>query len=149
MFISDKMLGKPRNAATPDEVAKARESFLAICFLQRADENRYGELQDELKKRIIKGRDEYPQTVADAYDLLLKTSKQIGYKKNRFRTRNGQWNRNNQNFVFAQKVKKDEKSEEDITEEAIAGTDGVIHKGVKCYSCQDIRHYSAQCPKNV
>jgi len=74
MFVSDEVLGKSRSVATPDEIAKAKEAFLAICFIQQADENRYGELQEDLRKGIIKGQDEYLQTVADAYELLLKTS---------------------------------------------------------------------------
>lgn len=37
----------------------------------------------------------------------------------------------------------------DTTEKTVAGNDGVLHKEVKCYSCQDIRHYLVQCPKSV
>ena len=50
-----------------------------MSFLQPADMNRYGELIKDLKKSGHRGRDEYPETMAGAYKLLVRTSKQSGH----------------------------------------------------------------------
>jgi len=70
------------------------------------DEGRYGELLDNLKKGMFVGRDEYPTTVTRAYDLLLHTSKKIGYRRNRSRYRQGQRNGGQSSFAFTQKADK-------------------------------------------
>ena len=42
-----------------------KETFKAMCFVLRLDESRYGDLLDELRKEVYKGRDKYPNTVFD------------------------------------------------------------------------------------
>ena len=73
---------EPIEDGSEEDVETEREKFKALCFLLRSDESRYGELQNEIKKGIFRGRDEYPTTVEGAYDLMLKTSNQAGYKRN-------------------------------------------------------------------
>jgi len=57
--------------ATDKEIATEKERFNAMCFLLCADETRYGELLEELKKEVYKGKDEYPKTIVDSYELLI------------------------------------------------------------------------------
>jgi len=144
MFLSEKVLGKAINTASDIEIAESREKFRVMCFLQRADKGRYGELLDDLKKGMFVGRDEYPTTVARAYDLLLHTSKKIGYRRNRQRYSQGQRNGGQSSFAFTQKADKNANHKN----EDVAGMDGVLHEGVRCYQCQRQGHYSSQCPDN-
>jgi len=55
-----------------------KERFKAMCFLLRASVSKYSELFDDLRKGVFCGCDEYPKTVASAYELQLTTSKQLG-----------------------------------------------------------------------
>ena len=68
---------------TTVEIEAEKERFKAVCFILRADETRYGNLLEELRKGVYRNRDEYPNTVSDAYELLLRTSQQIGYIQRR------------------------------------------------------------------
>jgi len=45
-----------------------------MCFLLRADETRYDELLGDLRKGVLKGRDEYTKTVTETYELLIQMS---------------------------------------------------------------------------
>jgi len=81
VICSPKLFNKAIHRADPDQVEKEAKRFKAMCFLLRANESRYKDFLEEVKKGAPKGQDEYPMTVADAYQLLLRTSKLIGYKK--------------------------------------------------------------------
>ena len=63
----------------------------------RSNKSRYGELIEDMKKGVFRERDEYPTTVIAAYELLIRTSKQIGFIQRRIprqasRFRNGRSN---------------------------------------------------------
>ena len=60
-------------SCTTVEIDAEKERFKAMCFILREDEKRYGDLLEELRKGVYRGRDEYPNTVSDAYELLLWT----------------------------------------------------------------------------
>jgi len=67
---------------------------------------RYKKLLEELQSGVIKGQNKYPETVAEAYSLMLCTSKRLGYKRNRSRFRNGQKRVGNKiTFLFRKKTK--------------------------------------------
>jgi len=113
VLFSLKIFNKTIHEADQDEVEKEAERLKAMCFLFKADESRYRNLLEELKKIVYKGQDEYPTTIADAYQLLLRTSKLIKYKKSQ---RFGQRGRSrsaheNQNFVLAQKRANEKKTQ--------------------------------------
>jgi len=88
--------------ADTDEMEET-ERFKAMYFFLRANKSRYRDLLEELKKGVHKDWDEYPMTVADAYQLLLRTSKLIGYKKSQRFGQQGHSRsaHHNQNFVLA------------------------------------------------
>ena len=83
ILCSPQILGKDMVYCTPMEINTEKERFKAMCFILRADKIRYDDLLEELKKEVHRDRDEYPTTVPDAYELLLRTSQQIGYNQRR------------------------------------------------------------------
>ena len=44
----------------------------------REDKSRYGQLFEDTNKSDFVGRDEYPETINGAYELLVRTSRQFG-----------------------------------------------------------------------
>jgi len=143
IFCSPDLLKKKLQDANDDEITAETERFNAMCFLLRSDDTRYGELLDDLRRGVHRGRDEYPKTVTSAYELLLHTSRQKGYW--RFPRGNRRFNNRNEmeqkdgHFTFTQKGK--------TTPDVVPGRDGMTHEDIRCYSCQAMRHYSGQCPE--
>ena len=69
----------------------------------RSDKICFGELLEDLKKGSHKGRDEFLDTVTYAYEILIRTSRQIGMSTcqvNRFSSRTKIGGR--LSFIFAQ-----------------------------------------------
>ena len=60
--------------ATDDEIENEREKFLAMCFVLRSNELTYKKLLDDLKRSTNLLRDEYPQLLTEALDLLVRGS---------------------------------------------------------------------------
>ena len=56
---------------------KARDKFLAVCFWKRSYLKRYCRLLEQLQESAYLGRDEYPQTMVDVYDTLIRFSGQF------------------------------------------------------------------------
>jgi len=54
IFCSLQIIGKKMHEVGKDEIEEESERFCAMCFLLCADDARYSELQDELKKRVYK-----------------------------------------------------------------------------------------------
>ena len=50
-----------------------------MCLFLRSDESCYRDLLEESRNGVYKCRGKYPTTVSDAYELLMRTSRQIGY----------------------------------------------------------------------
>ena len=140
IFVSPTILGSDVSSARTEDKTKQKEKFLAMCFFMHADERRYGELHEELKKGVFRGRDEYPVTVSDAYEFLIRTSRQIGYQRNHRmggnRFRGGRTGSTN-NFMLVQ-------NRNDPV--PIPGNDGVLHEDITCYSCRSTGHYAGNCP---
>lgn len=98
----------------------ARDRVLGMIFLTSGGRNKYGTLMMDLENDETKGFDNYPKSVVDAYDLMI-----------RYRTpKRAPFNRNNANesMSFVNK--------------------GSIDKSkVECYSCHQMDHYANVCPK--
>jgi len=78
IFVSKDMMGvDDLSSATKRKDAK-RERFMAECFILRCDglseHSRYKKLLKDLKSSANRGRDEYPTTLTDAFDLLVRES---------------------------------------------------------------------------
>ena len=100
-------------------------------------------LMESLLEGIHKGRDKFPETVVEAYNLLRHISNDIftnmtythqskGNKRFLFR-RNNKIN----NVSFAQKGQ---------TCKIVPGNDRKIHEEIECHNCHKKGHYSNQCP---
>ena len=74
IFVSKQMLKKELKNATNDKINEGRDRFAAICFILRRDESTYRKILEGLKSSANIGRDEYPQTLTDAFDLLVRES---------------------------------------------------------------------------
>jgi hypothetical protein len=59
---------------TDEEVEAEENKFKAIVFLKRGDIKRYGDLVKELENSTHLGQDEYPESLAAAYDLMVRRS---------------------------------------------------------------------------
>ena len=65
-----------KNIAIPDTtqskaaLEECREAYLVITFLCGLNCDKYQDLLDDLSNSYLAGRDKYPQTVVDAYNLV-------------------------------------------------------------------------------
>lgn len=50
---------------------KAKERFLAVSFLLNADRSRFGRLIEDTENGYLRTRNSYPETVTEAYNLLV------------------------------------------------------------------------------
>ena len=57
ILCSPQILGKDMVSFTPTEINTEKERFKAMCFILRAEEIRYGDLLEELRKGVYRGRD--------------------------------------------------------------------------------------------
>ena len=124
-----------------EEINEDLERLKAMLMILRADFNRYGDLQDSLFDGMHKGRDEFPTTVVQAYDLLQRVSNDV-YNNSYHQQKNNKRftfrkNKQSTNLSFAQKGK---------TCELIPGKDGKVHEDIQCHNCHQMGHYSNQCP---
>ena len=145
IFYSPRIVGTKLADATVEEIKKEKQKFKSMCFLQRADMNRYGELIEDLKKSGHRGRDEYPETIAGAYELLVRTSKQSGHVIGRSR-RNQRFNqrRNGENYSFAQLGRENVNANDRAL---VPGNDGNTYQGITCFACGAMGHYAGNCPR--
>lgn len=67
---------KELHTASAREINHEKEHFVAVCFTERSNKERYKKLLDNLKSSCNRGRDEYPQTLIDALDLLVRESEE-------------------------------------------------------------------------
>ena len=57
ILCSPQILGIDMVSCTPMEINAEKERFKAMCFILRAGEIRYGDLLEELRKGVYRGRD--------------------------------------------------------------------------------------------
>lgn len=69
-----KQKGLTKTSAQTQEIEEAaaefREAYMAMAFLSGLNNDKYQGLLDELTNAFLSGRDEYPKTVVDAYNLV-------------------------------------------------------------------------------
>ena len=154
VLVSPKLMGKTIDMASPSEINAEKEHFLAICFIVRSDEGRYKKLLDDLKSSANRGRDEYPNTLTAAFDLLVRESGEydtVKRQNNRFyRGRGGRGGRGRDSFMFAQSGRGGQgtqtRTNDNNSTEIVPGTDGATYNDVVCFGCGFKGHYRNQCP---
>ena len=100
-----------------------------------------------MKSAANRGRDEYPVTLTEAFDLLVRESGEydsVSIYNQRHRSRGGRGGRGRHSFLFAQtgrggrgsggKVAYSRMSTNNGTE-IVAGADGEMFPDTKCYGC--------------
>ena len=144
ILISPVMLGSELSAASSTQLSTEKEKCMAICFILKSDKERYKDLLQDLKRSANLGRDEYPETLTEAFDLLVRESDEydtVRPMSNRYRGRGGRGGRGRHNFLFA-KQGRGGRGNENITysrvndndsNEVVAGTDGENHPNIVCF----------------
>jgi hypothetical protein len=131
-----KLAGHDADTAATKEILiakdKAKCKAHAIAFLKQSNKGRYGLLIMELKNQFTRGTNQYPTSITETYNLLVK------YKKlavNRDRTpRTPRGNRGNQNAGAPQ----DELAfVQQQTEPPI--------EAIQCFNCQQMSLYASSC----
>ena len=124
---------------TAADIIEEEQRTKAMMLILGADPSRFQPLQDSLEEGVLLGRDEYPVTITQAYELLQSTCPHTSRSNNRFsRFRKGGKFRMMGNLSFAQ-VKPGN---------AIPGRNGRVFERIKCHGCHEAGHYWNQCPKN-
>ena len=131
---------------------------MAVCYILRSDTDRYGKLLEDLKSSANRGRDEYPVTLTDAFDLLVRESGEFDTKS--YRRFNGRGDRGSRgrNYMLAQRGGRGSggrgsdndytfsRMNENSSSEIVPGSDDLTHQGISCYGCSFLGHYRNQCP---
>jgi hypothetical protein len=129
-----------------------RDRTIGMAFLRNSDQRRFASLWSDLANQKARGLDQYPADLTSAYSML------VNYHSpptNHRGTNNQNTNQNTTNapseqhaiptaigpHTFTQTAAKTAAT----TTRVIAGTDGVTHDGVNCFSCHSNGHYSPQC----
>ena len=161
VLVSPVLLGQAIEYASKAELNEEKEKFMAVCFMLRSDESRYKTLLEGLKRSANLGRDEYPATLTEAFDLLVRESGEYDtvrppQQNNRFRGRGGRGGRGRTSYLFAQQGRGGRGNSESEcsysrtnstnSNEVVAGTDGEPHQNVTCFGCQFQGHYRNMCP---
>ena len=145
-FYTQSDTGVPYEKATKEQKKASKEKYLGMLLIQRACISRYGRRIDEFEERDAKGIDEYPTTVAAAFDTL--TSWELLHA----RRRGSHYTNNNgraANISFLQM------SDLIVEEDGNTFVHGVNAQGNKvdlkrhitCSRCGKKGHYSDKCPE--
>ena len=125
-----------------------------MCYILRSNEGRYKKLLDDLKSLENCGRDEYPETLTNAFNLLVRESGEYDTVKHQVMgsegvevddmevvvdTCGGRGLNSNNEHTFSRVY-------EDSSTKVVPGIDGATHQGITCYGCQFLGHYHNQCP---
>ena len=156
VLVSPTLMGKTIDAATDEEIKDEKDHFLAITYVVRSDEGRYKTLLDDLKSSANRGRDEYPKSLTDAFDLLVRTSGEYDTVRRYSRNTRGRGNRGGRgrdSFLFAQTGRGNQNRDftysrmntNDSTE-VVPGIDGTSFEEIGCFGCGFKGHYRNQCP---
>ena len=129
-----------QGAASATDIINQEQRTKGMMLILGADPTRFQALQDSLEEGVLLGRDEYPTTITQAYELLQSTCpnthQQQSGRFSRFRNSN-RFRMGNLSFAQVQ-----------TSENTVPGSDGRVFEHIKCHGCHSFGHYRNQCPKN-
>jgi Reverse transcriptase (RNA-dependent DNA polymerase)/Zinc knuckle len=120
------------------ERTAAKLQSIAVSFMTRSDQRRYGGLCSELENNFARGLNHYPHDLTAAYNLLL--NYKAAPATSRPPRRDGNTSASGaevSGVSFLQAA------------DPTPGTNNITHERVKCYNCQLYGHYSADCPTSA
>jgi hypothetical protein len=148
----DKALdGTPLTAA--ERMKIARDCTLAAALIRGADKTRSGSLITSLDNQFSNGKDEYPTDLTTTYGVLVSYKTPLDAAPSQTSTRPARTNPygTDANSIATQStVATADSSGMTFAQRSTptAGTNGVLHKGVSCYRCNNTRHYACDCPND-
>jgi hypothetical protein len=157
ILCSPELMDKEEDEPTEDEIDVEENKFKAICFIKRSDPNRYKSLLNDLKHAAYVGRDEYPNTPAGAFELMVRRSGAFtthlgggnGNRSGNSRNRGGyQGSRGSggRGFNFAQdgRGRGGDNQQPPAGTVLVPGRDGTCIK-VQCWNCGKWGHTAPNC----
>ena len=140
--------------STDDEIRDEAQKFKAMIALKKANTTKFGDLQKQLVEATYVGRDEYPETPASVYDLLVRHAglynqrpsvpRESDCNRNRDRiNRDRRRDTPGNNPNGGNRVMFLQRNNQDVT--PIAGTDDRI-VDADCYRCRQPGHVARVCP---
>ena len=134
-------MGKKWNDHPSEEcIDVAIDEFLATCFLASSNNAKYGKLKESLKESENLGVDEYPKTISDVFELLMKTSGELESRKESKNTflRKNRRGVDSTRFAFAQTSISDSNT--------CPGNNGIVYPYVRCHGFMEMGHFVKNCP---
>ena len=125
-----------------DSIIMARQRALAIAFIRRADQDRFGNLLTDLLNQDALGNDQFPRTLADAYAALTNYTK----PKHRSASTHTPAAKEKETPVTP-RVSQVDDEQLNVSFMMVAGSDGRTYERVVCFNCNQPGHYASQCPK--
>ena len=140
---------------------QVKENVLAMLFMQNADKARYGRKYDEIDEASELGRDEFPKTLTQAFDILVMQEHRVIERHNRVRQ-----NENRRGVAFVQgggrSVIDNSSGNRGGTdthyangrprqcpegEEPMPGVNGNVMRDYLCFGCNRYGHTRRFCPE--
>ena len=134
LFVSPTITGNKVESMSDAEILKEADKSQATLLLSCSDDGRFGDLVESLNAGMLRGRDEYPETMANMYQLMIKHANPLQ------NVQTPSSNRRRQAVTLVQA------SHDDETPELIPGTDGRTFD-IQCFNCNQRGHYAANCPE--
>jgi hypothetical protein len=134
MHLKDELPERePRNGYTEEQLTAARKRIqdktIAYGILVRADRSRFGKLIEEIENDFLKGNNDYPEMLTEAYNLLVNY---MSYNNNKWTI--GQGGLDHVIFLADGKRQKQE------------GGESRHFPHIKCFKCNQFGHYKSDCP---
>ena len=118
----------------------AHDRTMGVAYIRKADTDRYGLLITELANNYAKGKDEYPKSLQEAFELLesytlptLTRTRNTASSANQTTSNETATSPEASAMTFAQAMA------------FVAGNNGATHETVECFQCHAYGHYAHEC----